>query len=259
MFKKIALAAALTATASFATWDYYTVPTDHKGDVKAAFDYDFDGDWSAWALGVSARYVVIPKLELSIQGLSYGSWENDCGKGCSTDGSGIRDFNVGVRYQLFSDAAIFADVKLPIGDEKEGSYIGSNEVAVYFGTQQVSKFATNFIVGAELGFDWGFEHDNWERGLDFKGGLELGYNIASVGLTPFLGLSFVDRLTESECKSKGCPDPDDSRDGNIAFWIGASYAIVTNFTISAQFKIQSGDDTMGGDAKQFEVTGDFAF
>lgn len=254
MFKKIALAAALTATASFATWDYYAVPTDHKGDVKAAFDYDFDGDFSAWALGVSARYVVIPNLELSLQGLGYGSWENDC-KNCA-DGSGIRDFNLGVRYQVIQPVAVFADVKLPIGDDKEGSYIGSDELAIYAGAQYSMEIVPNLGLGAEAGVDWGFEHDNFERGLDLRIGAEVNYKLADIGLTPFVGLSFVDRLTDSEQNDHDC---NDSGDSDFAIWIGADYAVAQNITVGAQFKIRSGDENMGGDAKQLEVKADFAF
>ena len=65
MFKKIALAVALVAATSFATWDYYKVPEAGKGQVKGQFKYDTDDPWSGWGINASARYVVIPNLELS--------------------------------------------------------------------------------------------------------------------------------------------------------------------------------------------------
>ena len=44
MFKKIALAAALTATASFATWNYFPVLENHKGQAKVGFTYGLPAD-----------------------------------------------------------------------------------------------------------------------------------------------------------------------------------------------------------------------
>ena len=55
MFKKLALAAALTATASFATWDYFPVQDAGKGQAEIHFDYMMQDDLSRGALSAGAR------------------------------------------------------------------------------------------------------------------------------------------------------------------------------------------------------------
>ena len=65
MFKKIALATALVATASFATWDKFPVLENHKGQAKVGFTYGLPMDKvSTGDLYAGARYTVIPNLEL---------------------------------------------------------------------------------------------------------------------------------------------------------------------------------------------------
>ena len=46
MFKKIAMACAFIATASFATWDYYPVLEAGKGSFAGGLYYDWHHDWS---------------------------------------------------------------------------------------------------------------------------------------------------------------------------------------------------------------------
>ena len=46
MFKKILLALAVLACASFATWDYYPIPQNKNGGAEAGLYYDKDHRWS---------------------------------------------------------------------------------------------------------------------------------------------------------------------------------------------------------------------
>jgi hypothetical protein len=134
MFKKIALASALAASAAFATWDYYPVLDAGKGSVAAGLYYDWDNDWSQAGLKVGARYSLIQNLELSLQSWGYQFWgETDC-NGCANGGDGLRDLIIGARYGLAPMITAFVDVNLPIGkDEWDGngtSTPGSDEIFI---------------------------------------------------------------------------------------------------------------------------------
>ena len=79
MFKKIILLAAVIASYSFATWDYFGLLQNSQGSFKAGLYYDTDDDWSQMGLRVAARMNVTPQFELSLQGFGYQFWgETDC-------------------------------------------------------------------------------------------------------------------------------------------------------------------------------------
>ena len=110
MFKKIALASAIAASAAFATWDYYPVLDAGKGSAAAGLYYDWDNDWSQAGLKVGARYSLIQNLELSLQSWGYQFWgETDC-NGCANGGDGLRDLIIGARYGLAPMITAFVDV-----------------------------------------------------------------------------------------------------------------------------------------------------
>ncbi|MCR5029828.1 MAG: transporter [Fibrobacter sp.] len=257
MFKKIALAVALVAASSFATWDYYKVPEAGKGQVKGQVKYDTDDPWSGWGINASARYVVIPNLELSLRGLGFASWEND---DSDADGAGITDFTFGVRYAIMPIVNVFVDMNLPIGDEDEGSYIGTDEWGFYFGGQFTSdQFLKNLNVGAEVGTYWGFEHGDYNPGLVLTTGVEAGYFIEQIGLTPFVGSEFKYKLTDDEYDPDGTAfDWEDNQgDTQFNFWVGAAYGINDRMSVDAQIKFRSGD--IDGDAFHTEANFTFSF
>ena len=192
MFKKIALAAALVTSAAFATWDYYPVLEAGKGSAEAGMYYDWDHKWSQAGLTIGARYSIIQNLELSLQGWGYQFWkEEDC-DGCENGGDGLRDLTIGGRYQFDPMVNAFVDVNLPIG----GDEVTNDEISLYFGAQFSMPVTTvpGLKFGTEGAFDWGFEHDNKERGLDMHLSGEVGYTVPNVGVTPFAGLKLKYRL-----------------------------------------------------------------
>lgn len=250
MFKKIALAAALTATASFATWDYFPILDAGKGTLEAGLYYDWDGDWSQAGLKVGARYTVVQNLELSLQNFGYQLWsENDCDHcGGNDGGDGLRDLTVGVRYQMAPNFNVFADLNLPIGeDDADGgvSAPGSDEIAIYAGAQFAQILTPELILGGEAGLDWGFEHHHYERGLELHVGAELDYSVAQVGITPFIGLQFKYRVTDNEWDGPGAWE-DGSGDTQINLWLGANYALNQQIYVTGKLILRNGD--MGGDA-----------
>ncbi len=263
MFKKIALATALVASASFATWDYFPVQEAGKGTAEAGLYYDTDDDWSQAGIKVGARYSVIQNLEISLQGWGFQFWgETDC-KGCANGGGGLRDLTIGARYQILPIVSAFVDVNLPIGsDDYDGpgtTRPTSDEVAIYLGGQFAQSLAEGLMLGAEAGFDWGFEHDNYERGLEIHMGAEVDYTIKNIGLTPYIGLQFKLQLTEDTREDDAGHEwgADDSGDTQINLWLGASYAINQMISVKAQLNIRSGD--MDGDATGLYVAADFNF
>lgn len=257
MFKKIALAAAVLASASFATWDYFPILPAGKGSAEAGLYYDWDGDWSQAGVKIGARYTVIQNLELSLQNWGYQLWsEVDC-TGCK-GGDGLRDLTVGVRYEMAPQMNLFLDLNLPIGNDdfSNGHAPTSDEVAIYLGAQYAAALTQEFLLGTEAGVDWGFEHHGKERGLELHVGAELDYSIAQLGLTPFVGLQFKYRVTDSEEHDHNINNNGDTQ---VNIWLGASYALNQQLSFKGQLIVRSGAADMGGDATGFYVAVDVNF
>ena len=270
MFKKIALAAALITSAAFATWDYYPVLEGGKGSAAGGLYYDWHHEWSQAGLTVGGRFSIIQNLEISLQSWGFQFWgETDCA-GCANGGSGLRDLTLGARYQITPIVNMFLDLNLPIGnDDYDGegtTHPSSDEIALYMGAQfGMTNIASvpGLRFGTEAGLFWGFEHDNVERGLELHLGGEIGYTVAGVGLTPFVGLQLKFRVTESESEGadgKKYGDNDDG-DNQIILWLGASFAVIPNqLDVTGKILVRSGDhDNMGGDASGLYVGAEFYF
>lgn len=264
MFKKIALAAALAATASFATWDYYPVLEANKGTAEAGLYYDWDHDWSQAGLRVGARYSVIQSLEVSLQGWGYRFWsETDCG-GCPNGGDGLNDLTVGFRYQIDPMVNAFLDLHLPIGSDDDGINghpVSNDEVSIYLGGQfSMPTNVPGFVFGTEAGLDWGFEHHHRERGLEIHLAGEAAYSIPEAqGLTPYIGLQMKLQLTEDTWEDDHGNEVggNDDGDSQINLWLGASFPVAPMLSVKGQLNIRSGD--MDGNATGFYVAADFNF
>ena len=284
MFKKIALAAALVSSAAFATWDYYPVLDAGKGSVKGNLYYDWDHDWSQAGLGVGVRFSVIQGLEISLQDWGYQFWgEWDC-NGCTNGGDGLRDLTIGARYQFDPMFNMFLDFHLPVGnDDNEGGSTtppSSEEIALYLGGQfsmQVSS-APGLKFGTEAGLDWGFEHDNYERGLELHMAGEMGYTVPNTEITPFIGLQIKYRITESTTEAQKSHTErdkdgkevvvyegetyemgfDDDGDKQINLWLGADCMIIPNqLSLRAQLMVRSG--RIGGEASGLYAGAEYFF
>ena len=261
MFKKLALATMLVASASFATWDYYPVLEAGKGSAAGALYYDWHDDWSQSGLKIGARYSIIQNLEISLQGWGYQFWsETDC-DGCENGGDGLRDLTIGGRYTVAPMVTVFLDMNLPIGSDE----VSSDEIALYLGGQfsmPVTK-VEGLKFGTEAGIFWGFEHDNSERGLELHLGGELAYTVPNVGVTPFVGMQLKFRLTESTWEDGAGKEygGNDDGDNQVIIWLGASYFVIPDqLDVKAQLFVRSGDHgNMGGDASGLYVGAEFFF
>ena len=173
------------------------------------------------------------------------------------DGSGLTDFTFGARYAVLPEMVnIFLDLNIPFGDEGEGGYIGSDEWAIYFGGQFYKELIPQLLLGVEAGLDWGFEHNDFERGLVFNTGAEIGYTIKEIGLTPFAGIEFKYKLTDDEWNGAGAWE-DNAGDNQFNLWIGAAYAINEAMAVDGKIKMRSGD--IDGDATHFDVNFSYNF
>lgn len=240
MIKKIALAAAVTASASFATYNYFPVGDANKGEVEIGATYAWHDDWSMMQPRVNAKYNVIQNLELSLQNIGYQVWNEDskCDDGdvdLCPDNDGIVAMTVGARYQFMPMLIAALDIQLPLSSEDvTGKY---DPFGLYAAIQYTQEFIPNLWFGSELGFDWKFEDEKKEEGLKMTIQGELDYTIASIGLTPWIGLDFDKKLSENKVDGNDAGG-DDSQ---LTFWIGAGYDINQMFAVKANFIISNGD------------------
>ncbi len=247
MFKKIAIAALLVATSSFATWDYYQLPEAGKGTVTGQFFYDSDDPWSQWGLNVSARYILMPNLELSLQSFGYQSWETS-----GSDGAGFTDLTLGARYAIMPIVNLFLDLNLPIGSNDVSDRLG-----ITLGGQFSQEIVPNLALGTEAGVYWGFKRHDFEPGLVVNLAAELGYTIPDYGLTPLVGLELKYKLTDDESGNwEG-----NAGDNSIRLWLGAAYAINGEMSVDGKLKVRSGDSSnhLDGDAVGIEVNFSYNF
>lgn len=249
MIKKILFAVAAVAVTSFASYDYYQLPEAGKGTVKGSFQYDWDDPWSQWSINASARYVIIPNLELSIQNFGYRSWDTD-----GSDGAGFTDLTIGGRYAIMPIVNLFLDMNLPIGSDDV-----SDRLSLTLGGQFSQEIVPDLLLGTEAGFYWGFERDNLEPGLITHIAGELGYTIQNIGLTPFVGLQFKFKLTDDEYDAGPASWEDNAGDNSFSLWIGASYAINQQMAVDGKLIVRSGDSSNGLDGEAAGIEANFYF
>lgn len=277
MIKKIILLAAMIATSSFATWDYFGLLQNNQGSVKAGLYYDKDDDWSQMGLKVGARMNATPQLELSLQGFGYQFWgETDC-DACAEGGSGIRDLVIGARFALDPELYFFLDFNLPIGKDKaKGTGTtapSSGEMYIYAGAQHHRDI--NAIKGAaygtEAGVFWGFRHHNKERGLETRFGGEFDYKLPAAPVTLLVGAQFWLRVFRSEYDNGVKSDAKLHDDWSTQFkcWFGATFNINENVSLNGQIiarsqnlkkkAVDGNSIPMEGDALGFNLDFEFKF
>lgn len=250
MLKKVALAAAVAASASFATYNFFPVGEAHSGQVEVGAAYNWHDDWSQMKIDVDGEFVVMQNLELSIQGLGYQLWSEDdkiCdqdGVDCDTDG--LYAMTVGARYQFMPILIAALDLQIPLNSEDlTGDY---DPFGIYAAIQFTKEFMPGLALGSELGFDWYFEDEDFEEGLLMVIKAEIDYTIASLGLTPWIGIEFDAQLTEDQANGNDVGGDENQ----FTFYVGAAYDISKMFGVKANFVISNGDlygDSMGINGK----------
>ncbi|PWJ62551.1 hypothetical protein SAMN05720760_1121, partial [Fibrobacter sp. UWB8] len=183
MLKKIALVAAVAASASFATYNFFPVGDANKGQVEIGDTYAWHDHWSMNQVKINAKYNIMQNFELSLQNIGYQIWNEDdrCDdtKSCP-DNDGFKALTVGARYQFMPILIGALDIQLPLNSEDVvGDY---DPFGLYAAIQYTQEFVPNLWFGSELGFDWKFEDEKFEEGLKMTIQAEIDYTIASIGL-----------------------------------------------------------------------------
>ena len=183
MLKKIILAAAVAATASFATWDYFPVIESHKGEAKVQFDDVMQDKLQMFYLTTGVRFSPAQNFEFGLE-LPYmlfhlwdGSMENHA--------NGAGNLEAMFRYQFLPNMNAFLDITVPTASI-EIAY-PDYPFAFHFGTQ----FSNNFglvNLGSELGLKIETQGEDeetppWVLNL----GVEADFAISQV-FTPYLGI-----------------------------------------------------------------------
>ena len=259
MFKKIALVAALAASASFATYSFFPVGDANKGEATIGPSYFWHNDWSMMQINANVKYNVIQNLELSLQGLGYQLWSED--EYCDDNGAkcpdtdGLLAMTIGARYQFMPMLIAALDVKVPLNAE---DVVGKYDPLGFYGAIQFTQeLVTNLILGSELGLTFDLEDENVSHGLVLTLQAELDYSIASIGLTPWVGLSFNYKLTNDEYDTALGKVKEHSGNNGLTIWVGGQYDINTMLGVKANFIINTGDSmsAYGGDNKAKGVNG----
>lgn len=241
MLKKIALVAAVAASASFATYNFFPVGDANKGEVEISDNYTWHDHWSMNRINLAAKYNIIQNLEISLQDVGYQLWNEDdrcedTNPETCPDNDGIYAMTLGARYQFMPILIGALDIKLPLtSDDVVGDY---DPFGLYAAIQFTKEFIPNLWFGSELGFDWMFEDEKYEEGVTMTLQAELDYTIASIGLTPWIGFAFNKQLSKDKADGH---DVDGTDESQLTFWVGAQYDINQMFAVKANFAISNGD------------------
>lgn len=242
MLKKIVLATALVATASFATWDKFPVLETHKGQVKVGEVYGLPSDKTSMDdIYAGVRFTVVQNLELATL-FKYRVFTDFDGH----DGpDGIYNLPLMVRYQFMPVLNAFLDVDFPIGEEDIGQRDG---FGFHFGAQFSQKFGI-VALGSELGLQLETRGDDkttppWTLNL----GLEGDFEVSSM-LTPYVGIDLYMLLGKTTVDGDNIGD---SRTGDlgVAPYLGLVFAFNQMFALDASARFQFGEDFYGTDDTQ---------
>lgn len=264
MLKKIALVAAIAATASFATYNFFPVGKAHTGQVEVGAQYGWTDETSDLNALLGGEFVVIDKLELSLFNIGYQIWNDpdDCdekGHPDCPDNDGIKAMTFGARYWFMPILGAALDVNIPLNSEDVvGEY---DPFGLYAAIQYSQEFIPGLALGAEAGVSYKFEDEKTTEGLGFTIKAELDYTIAAIGLTPWFGAEFDMRISDVEVEEGPITIEDGSGDNAFTIWFGAGYAINPMFTVKANFiaKFADEEESMGGDWKGVNAKLDINF
>ena len=236
MFKKIALAAALCATASFATWDKFPVLENHKGEMIVGAEFNRRGEFDLLQLTpyLGTRFTILPNLELAMLLPYYVNlnMNND---------NGLSNPKLMARYQITPSVNVFLDATVPVSD----GYFIYDAWVFNFGAQ----FSQNFGIvdlGAELGFALNTEgDDDFTPPFRLNFGAEADFKLGA--FTPFVGadvLMLLGKFTEDgENVGKSY-----TGETVVYPYIGLKYAITPNVSVQASAKTAFGhEDILGSD------------
>lgn len=239
MFKKIALAAALTATASFATWDYFPVQEAGKGQVELNNAVLMQDKSTALMDVVAARYTIVQNLEA---GLAIPFLTNEWYDGKSVDkAGGLMQIELMLRYQFMPIMNAFLDVDFPTcGDH---ACYDDNAFVFHFGVQYSQKFGM-VDFGSELGLQLSSPGDDkttppWLLNL----GLEADFAVNET-ITPYVGLDLYMKLGKYTYDGKSGGESH-TGDMGVAPYVGLVANITPMFYLGGDIRLGFGEKIFG--------------
>ena len=237
MLKKIALATALLATASFATWDKFPVLEANKGQAEVGAKYMTAGDVTQLGMFAQARYTVIPNLELGAA-VPFVLFSDNDGK----DGpDGLENIPVMIRYQFMPTMNAFVDRIIPLGDEE----LADDGFGVHFGVQYSQPFGS-VVLGTEAGLELHTQGDDkWSAPYDLNLGAEARIPLGMV--TPYVGLDLDMWLGETTYDGDEAPGSDQSGTIGLAPYVGANIGITEMIYADVQARFGLIEDYYGPD------------
>jgi hypothetical protein len=252
MFKKLVLAAALCATASFATWDKFPVLENHKGETVVGVGYDYEGSSELMLLKpyLGSRFTVAPNLELAVLLPYYVNLsEIFCTRYVNLDNNnGLGNPELMARYQITPFLNVFLDVLVPVNQ----SYGFYNEWVLSLGAQ----FSKNFGIvdfGSELGLSVNLEtNDDFSAPLRLNFGAEADFKL-NIPLTPFVGADALVLLGHFAGINEAGEKYNDNLTGEFAVYpyVGLKYAITPKLTLQASAKTAVGKSAVIGEETPF--------
>ena len=238
MLKKIALVAAVAATASFATWNYFPVQEAGKGQAEIGVTDKMQDKLNQFALFAQARYTIIPNFELGVK-VPFVLFTHVDGHDLKQDGLG--DIPVMLRYQFMPIMNAFLDVSVPTCSE---DLCGKEDpVGFHFGVQYSQNFGfVNF--GSELGLKLETAGDDkttppWDMNI----GLEGDFAVSEM-FTPYVGVDF-DMLIGKYTFDGDNVGESHTGDMGIAPYVGVGIAINPMFYVDLNAKFGFGEDIYG--------------
>lgn len=238
MLKKILLATALVATASFATWDKFPVKEAGKGQAKVGLDYQMQGEASGMELVAGARFSPIANLEIGTV-FSYVLFTDYDG----IDGpDGVENLPIMIRYQFMPTMNAFLDVDLPIGEEE----LSSDGLGLHFGVQYSQGFGM-VTLGSELGLEIRTEGDDEvSPPYVLNVGAEGDFAVNEM-ITPYVGADLYMLLGEKTHDGEELPGSDYSGTIGVHPYVGVGIAFNPMFTLDLFAGFGIGEDYYGED------------
>lgn len=240
MFKKLSLAAALCASASFASWDYFPVQEAKKGEIATGAQYNYLlGDHHILTPYLGSRYTVAPKLELGMV-VPYFVMLSD------NNDNGLLNPIFMARYQFLPMVNVFFDAQVP----STNSYSNNTAWVFDFGFQYSQKFsAVNF--GSEIGLTVATRGDDKISPpllLNFGG--EFDFELGTV--TPLVGAKASMEL------GKYTYEGDNFGEGHTGHMMvqpfaGAQFNVTQDFKIRATASTWFGKEELVGDEQSLFV------
>lgn len=247
MFKRIALILTMAVTASFATWDYKSLPKKTTASVRANAALAIDSKNPNGAISASFRFFPIKRLEISYQDLGFVILYYRDNSGESELFSYLQNSTFGIRYNVAPIVNLFLDLNLPtklFGEYGQMAYPRIpdrfshffKDINPYVGAQVVSKLKKKKIIsryGAEAGLAIGnfFSDYTIYSTAKLAGEVAFASPISELCLDFPIGASIEQAITTNGFSNS-----------NFFFWAG----IETNFSkeifLSAKIKVDIMED-----------------